>query len=43
MPRKLIEKYTKWGLNVIVGKTKYLCVQNTQKNLQIENEQNIQG
>ena len=41
MTRKLIEKYKLWGLEVDTKKTEYMCIGGEQKNLILEDEQEI--
>lgn len=41
MTRKLIEEYNKWGLEVNVDKTEYMCIGGKQKDLVLNNGQQI--
>lgn len=41
MTRKLIEEYTKWGLEINLNKTEYMCIGGQQQNLHLENGQHI--
>ncbi|XP_030766854.1 uncharacterized protein LOC115890691 [Sitophilus oryzae] len=39
MTRKLIEKYNKWGLEVNLKKTEYMCIGGEQQNIILEQQQ----
>lgn len=43
MTRKLIEEYKKWGLEVNISKTEYMCIGGTQQNLLLEDGQIIRS
>ena len=40
--RKLKETYEKWGLDMNLSKTKYLCIGQTHKNLKLDKESEIE-
>jgi len=42
MTRKLKENYEKWGLNTNLNKTKYLCIGETQNNLKLDKDSEIE-
>lgn len=41
MTRKRIEEYTRWGLEVNIDKTEYMCIGEEQKDLALLNGQRI--
>jgi hypothetical protein len=42
MTRKLKETYEKWGLDINLNKTKYLCIGGTNKNLKLGKDNEIE-
>ena len=42
MTRKLKETYEKWGLDMNRNKTKYLCIGETEKNLKLDEDNEIE-
>jgi len=42
MTRKLKETYEKWGLDMNLNKTKYLCIGETHNNLKIDKDSEIE-
>jgi len=43
MTRKLKEKYEKWGLDMNLNKTKYLCIGQTHSNLKLDKSSEIES
>lgn len=37
MTRKVKEEYKKWGLEMSLNKTEYMCIEGIQQDLQLEN------
>ena len=42
MTRKLKETYEKWGLDMYLNKTKYLCIGETHSNLKLDEDSEIE-
>ena len=42
MTRKLKETYEKWGLDMNLNKTKYLCIGETHSNLKLDKDSEIE-